>query len=136
MMVAFGTLGAAVVCGAQRVPDSEPVCLGFSFGPWTPALDWRAAGHGAKPDSALLQHAAPGRDWAAATSGGAGNPNDSLLILFPSWWPAGVSVAISPRTPAPGDTIAGRAVALVADGGRTNPVSQIRVWRRPCGGVR
>jgi hypothetical protein len=116
---------------AQASAADEPVCLGFSFGPWSPPLDWHAAGHGAMPDSSLLQHAAPGRDWASATSAGAGDP-DSLLVLFPSWWPAGVAVDIPRRAPAPGDTVSGRATALIADGTRKAPMSHIRAWRRPC----
>ena len=27
--------------GAQQQRDEPTVCLGFTFGEWTPALDWR-----------------------------------------------------------------------------------------------
>jgi hypothetical protein len=38
--------------------ETEPtVCLGFAFGPWTPALNWRAAGHTSPLDPAVHQRA-------------------------------------------------------------------------------
>jgi hypothetical protein len=125
------TFSPARSLSAQTSAADDAVCLGFSFGPWAPPLDWHAAGHGEMPDSSSLQHAAPGRDWASAMSAGAGDP-DSLLVLFPSWWPAGVAVDLPRRTPAPGDTVSGVARALVADGTRKSPASHIRAWRRPC----
>ena len=130
-VVIFVTVWCAPVARAQTSSPDDQACLGFSFGPWNPPLDRHAAGHGDMPDSSLLQHAAPGRDWASAASAGRGDP-DSLLVLFPSWWPAGVAVDIPRRTPAPGDTVTGRATALIADGTRKAPISRIRAWRRPC----
>jgi len=110
--------------------DTEPpVCLGFSFGTWTPALSWKGAGHGEMPSTNVLQHAPSGRDW--ATDGGVGQP-DSLLILYPSWWPAGVRVDLPTRTPAPGDTVIGRAVAFVANGAVKAPEAKVRAWRVEC----
>lgn len=109
--------------------DDAPVCLGFSFGEWTPALDWRAAGHGDMPDANALQHAPSGRDW--ASDGGAGQP-ETLLILYPAWWPAGVRVDLPTRTPAPGDTVTGRAIAFVANGSVKAPSARVRAWQVPC----
>lgn len=116
---------------AQSSPaasDDPPVCLGFRFDAWMPPLDWRAAGH-QDPRDAVVHRAPQGRDWAATIEEGA----DSTLILFPSWWPAGVLVALEDRAPAPGDTVSGRATALVARGGLRAPRAGVRAWRVPCG---
>ena len=129
-------LGASVALSATLAaqdtplpprPDADDVCLGFAFGPWTPALDWKLAGHG-RIDSTALQRAPTGRDWATA-----GTSADTTLLLLPAWWPAGVWVTM-PRTPAPADTIVGRATALVADGRRTAPEAAVRAWRVACRG--
>src|SRR5689334_4265014 len=98
---------AARAQDASRAASDSTVCLGFAFGPWTPNLDWRAVGHDA-PGSIARDSTAEGRDRAAPPE-----PNDSTLMLMPRWWPAGVIVQLPTRTPAPGDTITGRAVALV-----------------------
>jgi hypothetical protein len=116
---------------AQVRDTLPPVCLGFSFGRWTPALDWRGAGHGAPPDTNALARTAENRDWAVNGMVGA---EDSLLILYPRWWPAGIAVTLPTRRPAPGDTIAGSAQALVADGRKTNPTTKVRAWAVRCGG--
>ncbi len=114
---------------AQDTSKNEPVCLAFSFGTWSPKLDWRGAGHGEMPGANVLQHAPSGRDW--ATDAGAGQP-DSLLILYPAWWPAGVRVDLPTRTPAVGDTVVGRAVAFVANGAVKSPEAKVRAWRVAC----
>ena len=132
---AFAILvGAAVLSPAAHaqspVPD-PPVCLGFTFGPWTPKLDWRAAGHGEPVDTSRLLHAPMGRDWAVTAELGA-HKADSLMILFPAFWPAGVIVDLPTRAPAPGDTIIGIAHAFVANGQKTVPASRVRAWRVAC----
>jgi hypothetical protein len=109
-------------------PSDDAVCLGFSFGGWTPPLNWRASGHGAPLDSASVARAPSGRGWAA----GGAVPADTTLMLFPPWWPVGVEVALPTRTPEPGDTVLGRAMALVGDGRRQPPTSRVRAWRVPC----
>jgi hypothetical protein len=54
------------------------------------------------------------------------------LLLFPSWWPAGVTVRFSL---VPGrDSTRGEARAFVADGRVEPPTSLVTVWRVPCGG--
>jgi hypothetical protein len=116
---------------AQDHPSDPPVCLGFSFGPWTPALDWRAAGHGARIDTSHMSVASTGRDWAMDGMAGI---EDSIVLLFPKWWPVGVAVTLPSRRPAPGDTVTGRAVALVADVKARVPTSRVRAWAVPCGG--
>ena len=103
------------------------MCLAFAFGGFTPKLDWAKAGH--RPFRAESVDRAPdGRDWAT----NAGERNDSTLYLFPSWWPVGVLIELPTRHPALGDTLLGRATALVARGDVTPPVAQVRAWRIPC----
>ena len=121
---------------AQSAPapsdDNAPVCLGFAFGAFTPRLDWAKAGHAPIRDSSAFPHAPSGRDWATDQA----MPNDSSLYLFPSWWPVGVYIELATRRPAPGDTVSGRATALVASGRITPPVARVKAWRVPCGGAR
>jgi hypothetical protein len=109
--------------------DDGPVCLGFAFGAWTPKLDWKAAGHVPVTGHVEGDRTPEGRDWAAPPSEAA---SDTALVLFPRWWPAGVAVALPTRTPAAGDTITGRAVALVPGPDIQAPVSRVRAWRVPC----
>ena len=107
---------------------TEPVCLGFAFGAFSPKLDWAKAGH-APIRAGSTEQAPDGRDWASDQA----LPNDSSLYLFPAWWPVGVWVELATRAPAPGDTVSGRATALVARGNITPPVARVRAWRVPCG---
>lgn len=114
---------AQVAAGAA---DQEPVCYRFAFGMWTPALDRLAAGH---DTAARAGPGAPnGRDWAVSDFG----PGVTMM-LFPGWWPAGVSIRLPGSPPAVGDTAAGTATALVADGRRRPPTAPITVVGVPCG---
>jgi hypothetical protein len=125
-----------LICGARTVhsqastqtTDDGPVCLGFAFGQWKPALNWRAAGHGEFPDTSKLERSASGRDWATRS----GDP-DSSLMLFPAWWPVGVLVALPTRTPSAGDTVSGEAIALRAAFDSVSPRARVRAWRVRCG---
>lgn len=108
--------------------DTSAVCLGFAFGKWSPPLDWHAARHPGTPDSSWVGHAPGGRGWASDPTA-----TDSTLMLYPGWWPVGVSVALPTRAPARGDTVTGTAIALVADGRVKNPTARVRAWRVPCG---
>jgi hypothetical protein len=123
-------LSLAHAAHAQVRDTLPPVCLGFSFSPWTPPLDWRGAGHLATPDTSGLARTPENRDYAV---NGMVGVEDSVLLLYPRWWPAGIAVTLPTQRPAPGDTIAGTARALVADGRRTNPTSRVRAWVVPCG---
>jgi hypothetical protein len=118
---------APMILVAQQ-KNEAPVCLGFAFGTWTPALDWRAAGHVTPLDTRTNQGTADGRDWATTQA----VQNEHTIILLPFWWPAGVSVKLPNRSPAIGDTVVGSAFAFVGDGRRTTPVSQVRAWRVAC----
>jgi hypothetical protein len=113
---------------SPELPDTE-VCLGFSFGPWAPTLDWRLAGHGEVVDSTRVERAPGGRAWAAPS---AQSPSDTALMLFPTWWPVGVIVELTKKAPAPGDTVTGRATALIADGRQHAPTSRVKAWRVAC----
>lgn len=126
---ALSVLGAATAEGqnADREPDT---CLRFTFGTWTPALDWKSAGHYGTPERVAVETTAEGRAFAAPVQAfGA----DTVLLLYPSFWPVGVALAFDPRGLAVGDTVVGKATALVADARTPSPVSKARVWRVPCG---
>ena len=117
---------------AQSSPAnrSEPsVCYGFSFGNWTPPLDWQTAGHGTALDSARVPRAPSGRGWAASDLE---FRSDTSTLLFPPWWPAGVLVEFPAKPKSPSDTVSGRASALVADGRKKPSTSAIRAWLVPC----
>jgi hypothetical protein len=128
----FTTLAAVPLRAQDAAPpsarDTSAVCLGFAFGSWSPPLDWRAAKHQGAPDSSWVGHAPGGRGWA-----GDDGASDSTLMLYPGWWPVGVTVALPTRTPARGDTVTGIATALVADGRVHNPTAKVRAWRVTCG---
>jgi hypothetical protein len=113
---------------AQQQRDEPTVCLGFTFGEWTPALDWRAAGHATRIDPAIHQRADDGRDWATTQA----VQDEHTIMLLPSWWPAGVSVTLPDRSPAPGDTVVGSAFAFVGDGRKKAPTAKVWAWRVPC----
>lgn len=130
-LAALLALVAAPLARAQDADadvDTSAVCLGFAFGKWSPPLDWHAARHPGALDSSWVGHAPGGRGWASDPT-----TTDSTLMLYPGWWPVGVSVALPTRTPARGDTVTGKAIALVADGRVSNPTAPVRAWRVPCG---
>jgi hypothetical protein len=113
---------APAAAQAGRAVGAAPGdCYGFTFGPWSPPLDPRAAGGGARrPPRA--------NEWAVQGSA----HGDSTLILFPSWWPPGVGIRFAGST-ASSDTLSGVATAFVADGRVRRPTSTVRAWRIPCG---
>jgi hypothetical protein len=124
----FTTLAPSLLGAQQQERDEPPVCLGFTFGAWTPALDWHAAGHVTRIDPTVHQRTDDGRDWATTQA----VQDEHTIVLLPSWWPAGVSVTLPDRTPAPGDTIVGSALAFVGDGRRKPPTAKVWAWRVPC----
>ncbi len=107
-------------------------CFRFVFGEWNPPLDAKTAGHAPLPSASSLPHAPGGRDWAFSDS----TTRDIQLMLYPSFWPAGVVVRFPhvPRTL--DDTVRGRALALVADGRVESPEADALAWLVPCGGER
>ena len=131
LAIAATLLVAPALARSQQVQpqrDEPPVCLGFTFGEWTPALDWRAAGHLTRIDPAVHQRAEDGRDWATTQA----VQDEHTIVLLPSWWPAGVSVMLPDRNPAPGDTVVGSALAFVGDGRKKPPAAKVWAWRVPC----
>lgn len=127
-IVAVAALLAPLSLAHAQQRDEPPVCLGFTFGQWTPALDWKGAGHLSDLDPAHHQRAADGRDWATTQA----VQDEHTIVLIPSWWPAGVSVTLPTREPALGDTIVGTAFAYVADGRLKVPKAKVWAWRVPC----
>jgi hypothetical protein len=121
----------AAGASSTLLPDDE-LCLGFAFRAWTPPLDWKAAGHGERPDPRSIPQAPSGRDWAANDR----QDGDTTVTLFPAWWPAGVVVRLPSRIPLTGDTLHGTATALVADGRMTAPRADVLAWRVRCGAPR
>jgi hypothetical protein len=111
----------------SRATAQDANCFGFSFGTWQPALDLKRAGHGAPLPPGVIPKAPGGRDWASDAM-----PNDTTLMLYPEWWPAGIQVTFPRRPAAAGDTVAARALAFVADGGAVSPRASARLWRVPC----
>lgn len=118
--------------GMQRIGAQTPdECFGFTFGRWEPSLKSASSIYspGYDPTSSAPPGAPP--SWAARTptNDSSGAPADSVLLLFPSWWPAGVAIQWSAQH---GDTLIGLARALVADGRLKNPESPVRALRVPC----
>ena len=130
LILALGAVGTQARAQATRPLDrpEESICLGFAFGAFTPKLVWEKAGHRPIRIGSGAERAPDGRDWASDRA----VPNDTTLYLFPSWWPVGVLVEVPSRRPLPGDTLTGRATALVASGKITPPVAPVRIWRVPC----
>jgi hypothetical protein len=134
LFLASSSVAFTRTAGAQDAPSSveSGSCFGFSFGTWTPPLDWRASGHAGTPASVSSPLAPGGRDWAAASI----HPDaEGTMLLFPSWWPVGVMVALPTPALALGDTVQGRATALVANG-VTPSSTVVRAWRVACGTAR
>jgi len=130
-----------VASSALRAQAPTPdECFGFTFSPWDPPL--RTVASSSNPGGDPKSGAVPGaaREWAIRTTadraladsarGTVSDPvRDSLLVLFPSFWPSGITIE---WTGARGDTLLGTAHAMVADGRIKSPVSRVRGVRVPC----
>ena len=124
------------VLAAQALPPRMPApdeCFGFKFGSWDPALKSVASNYNPGYDPVGSAPAGSPRDWAARIPNGKSETAaDSVLLLFPAWWPAGVAIEWTEQR---GDTLIGKARALVADGRVKNPVTAVRgihvACRRP-----
>jgi hypothetical protein len=121
---------------AQAQPPRMPApdeCFGFKFGSWDPPLKSVASTYNPGYDPVTSAPAGSPRDWAARISNGKSETAaDSVLLLFPGWWPAGVAIEWTEQR---GDTLIGKAHALVADGRVKNPETAVRgihvACRRP-----
>src|SRR5204863_9010765 len=118
------------VIGAQAIA-APAECFGFTCGAWEPSLKSAASTYNPGYDPKGSAPTGAPRDWAARVPNGrtADTPSDSVLILFPGWWPAGVAIEWKEQH---GDTLVGIARALVADGRLKNPVSTVRAMHVPC----
>lgn len=147
---AYGAAAALLMAMAAReVPGQESQrapCVRISFSAWAPPLDWSGAGHS---DSAAGVGAAARRirDSVFTGQASAGGRDEMQwsevggtrqLLLYPSWWPAGVLITFTSAAgasapgPAAVDTLAGDAVALVADASQRAPRATARVLRGRC----
>jgi hypothetical protein len=124
----------ATAAAAQSLPSrDDPSCLRFRFGPWSPALDWNRAGHPGTVDSFRIARAEGGQAWAAAVPPTTRTaPGDTVLVLYPAFWPVGVMVQFDPAAFAGRDTLAAHATAFVADGNTRSPTSTVTLWKVPC----
>ena len=111
---------------AQQADPRPSECFSFTFGTWTPRLDAAAAGHSTPPAAARAE-GQPREDAGRLPLVG----GDSLLILYPAWWPYGVSVVFDRAQH--GDTLSGVARAFVADLRNPLPTAPVRGIRVPCG---
>ncbi|HSU92714.1 MAG TPA: hypothetical protein VLI43_03340 [Gemmatimonadaceae bacterium] len=136
LLFAATSLAALTYAARAQVPvfpGDAATCFGFSFGPWTPPLDWRASGHERTPESISVPRASGGRGWADELT----HPDQNgTMLIFPSWWPVGVKVALPARALTPGDTVEGSAIALVGNGFVTPPRAAVRAWLVRCGAPR
>jgi len=112
----------------RSAPDE---CFGFKFGAWEPSLKSVASAGNPGYDPTASAPAGAQRDWAARVPNGrnTSSPADSVLMLFPAWWPVGVAIEWTEQH---GDTLVGTAHALVADGRLKNPSTTVRGMRVPC----
>jgi hypothetical protein len=129
MAIALLTYGASFASAQTPAPPDE--CFRFNFGKWDPPL--KSASSTYSPGYDPTTSAPPGspRSWAARTPAGnaSGAPADSVLLLFPAWWPAGVSIRWTAQH---GDTLIGVATAMVADGRVKNPETSVRALHVSC----
>ena len=120
-------LGAQAQAPRMPAPDE---CFGFKFGSWDPPLKSVASTYNPGYDPVSSAPAGSPRDWAARVPNGKPETAaDSVLLLFPAWWPAGVAIEWTEQR---ADTLIGRARALVADGRVKNPVTAVRGMHVAC----
>src|SRR5689334_5080190 len=115
LLLTFALLlaGSSAVSGQAAASPSAEECFGFSFGAWDPPLKSIAPSASSAPSSIPTSTS---RDWAARLPSGraaTGSASDSVLVLFPAWWPNGVGIE---WTETGGDTLTGVAHAFVSDG--------------------
>lgn len=127
---------ALLACGASsvtaQVPSAAPdECFGFAFGTWDPPLKSASSTYSPGYDPTVSAPAGSPRSWAARApmSDSSGAAADSVLLLFPPWWPAGVAIQWTAQR---GDTLLGTATAMVADGRVKNPRTAVRALHVAC----
>lgn len=131
-MKCIGICLVVLLAGLRGVRAQAPdECFGFTFGKWEPSLRSASSAYSPGYDPTSSAPAGAPRSWAARTpaNDSSGAPADSVLLLFPPWWPAGVAIQWTAQQ---GDTLIGLARALVADGRVKNPQTSVRALRFPC----
>lgn len=127
LAIAPGLLAAQAMPPGMLAPDE---CFGFKFGSWDPSLKSVASTYNPGYDPVASAPRGSPRDWAARIANGKSETAaDSVLLLFPAWWPAGIAIEWTEQR---GDTLIGTARALVADGRVKNPVTAVRGIHVPC----
>jgi hypothetical protein len=129
--ITLAGLPSALCSQAVPRPPVPDECFRFAFGAWDPPLKTVASTYNPGYDPTTSAPAGSPRDWAARLPNGKATDTqpDSVLLLFPAWWPAGVSIEWRGQR---GDTLVGRAVALVADGRVKNPVTAVKGMHVAC----
>jgi hypothetical protein len=129
-------LVSVLITPALGAQPASP-CVRIAFGSWTPPLDWNGSGHADSSariagrirelrDSVYANAPRTGRDemvWSEVDG-------RQRLILFPTFWPAGVIITFAQG--ALGDTLLGDAEAMVADLARSPSRARARVLRNAC----
>lgn len=132
-VVALALVEAPAVAHAQASPSRAPdECFGFSFGRWDPPLSSASSTYSPGYDPTSSAPAGAPRAWALRSPTGSRNqtqPADSVLLLFPVWWPAGVAIQWTEQR---GDTLVGIARALIADGRVKNPETGVKAKHVLC----
>ena len=126
--LALGLVRAPMTLAAQGTPTE---CCGLRFGTWQPTLSSVASTYNPGYDPKASAPAGSPRDWATRIPNGppSESAGDSVLMLFPAWWPVGVAIEWKEQR---GDTLVGVARALVADGRLKNPETSVRAVHVAC----
>lgn len=140
LLVAGALLLPTPAAFGQSAGTSPPSpCWRFSFGEWTPPLDWSRSGHPGNASTVAtavrrIRDSVFAKDTVASASNAMTwerTPRGALLLLYPPWWPAGVEVTFDSTT-AGGTEMLGTAIAMVADAAQSASRSRARAWQVPC----
>jgi len=137
-------VAAAPVAQAQQARGDTTVpslCWRFSFGEWSPPLDWSNAGHVGNADSSAaavrrIRDSVYAKDPVATGNNAMTwyrNANGSVaLLLFPNWWPVGVQVDFDSTIAGRRGEMLGTAAAMVANAGMPVSKARARALQLPC----
>lgn len=114
-------------------------CWSFSFGEWDPPLDWSGSGHRGDTTTAnarvrRIRDSVYVHDSAAVASNAMEwdrTAHGWELMLFPSWWPAGVVIRFD-GNPADSSVAEGEATALLGDPNRKPSRTRVRAVSHKC----
>jgi hypothetical protein len=140
VVLVLACLPAASALAQAKGPEAPaPPCWRFSFGEWSPPLDWVRAGHAGKADETAtairrIRDSVFARDTVASASNAMTfekTARGAILVLYPPWWPAGVEVTFD-STLAGGKEMVGTATAMVADARHPASTTRARAWQISC----